>query len=144
MDARKIKQGLIWGCDSSPPLNKNLVPRFKTWGKKTEGVRANMIFTIEVALRKNVDSITIFVSMFCSENSNRRDNKRKGKTLEGSIFSNIEQLRINSWREALKHLSSCEAKHAPGGTEETIWRGFQSSEENCHDSITGHLGEGDL
>ena len=53
----------------------------------------------------------------------------KGKTLEGSIFSNIEQLRINSWMEALEHLSSWVAKHAPGGTEETIWRGLQSSKE---------------
>ena len=150
MDAREIKQGLIWGCDSSPPLNKNLVPRIKTWGKKTEGVRANMIFTIQVALHKNVDSITIFVSMSCSENFNQHDNERKGKTLKWLI----------SWSETLKHLSSWDTEHTARGMEWDRWQRFtrwttiftlkkvvnscQRSEElSCHDTITRHLRDGD-
>ena len=52
----KVKQGLNWGCDSSPPLNKNLVPRFKSWGKKIKGSQANTIFMIRFALLEDVDS----------------------------------------------------------------------------------------
>ena len=66
------------GCDNSPPLNKNLVPRFKRRVKEG-GTQTNIIFTIQIALHKGVDSTTIFVSSSCSENSSQHDNKRKRK-----------------------------------------------------------------
>ena len=74
----KNKQGLNWGCDNSPPLNKNLDLRFKRRERRW-GTQPNTIFMIQVALHKNIDSITIIVSMSSSENCNYQDKKRKGK-----------------------------------------------------------------
>ena len=62
-------------------------------------MQTNIIFMIQGALHKNVDLITIIILMSCSENSNRHDNERRKKTLEGPIFSKVEQLRINSQNE---------------------------------------------
>ena len=55
-------------------------------------MQTNTIFMIQVALHKNIDSITIIVLMSCSENANQHDNERGKKTLEGSNFSKVEQL----------------------------------------------------
>ena len=56
------------GCDNSPPLNKNLVPRFKRRVRRRENA-TSIIFTIQGALQLNVDSFTIIVLMSCSEKS---------------------------------------------------------------------------
>ena len=55
------------------------------------GDTTNTIFTIQVALQLNVDTFTIVVSKSCSEKSCQHDMEGK-ETLEGSIFSKIEQL----------------------------------------------------
>ena len=56
MDANATIYNQFWGCDNSPPLNKNLVPRFKTWGKKAEGKQSQHNLLDPTALLEDVDS----------------------------------------------------------------------------------------
>ena len=77
----KVKQGLIWGCDSSPPLNKNLVPRFKTWGKKTEGHKPTRYSWSNCSSRRCWSVASINVDVFAFEIFIRHDDD-KGNSIE--------------------------------------------------------------
>ena len=139
----KVKQGLNWGCDNSPPLNKNLVPRFKTWGKKIEGTRNwHSLHDPLSSSKMLIHCIILILTSFLSRASSNYDDGREGNST-GLIFSKIELYKINSRNAMLKHLELRHKTHREGWKNKRwglIWwatiprldnmvHGFQSSEE---------------
>ena len=75
---------------------------------------------------------------------------KKGKILEESIFLRFKQLRIilmiirSTHRMRCRNISGAERQNMHQEEWKTQFdEGFKVARKNCHDSITGHLREGD-
>ena len=69
----------ILGLWQLTPSKQESRPRFKTWGKKTEGHKANTILHDPIDLLEDVNPFIILVLTSCSENSIQHDNEKEGQ-----------------------------------------------------------------